>query len=118
MTRLTFLYAVLVCQALNLAPAFGFAPAPGGKGQDPMMTLLPMIGVFLFIFYFIVMRPQQKETRRHQDRVAALKKGDRVVTAGGIHGTVRTPKEKTVIIEIAEGVKVIVNKTAISTVLD
>lgn len=82
------------------------------------MNLMVMVGVFIFIFYFIALRPQQKEQRRHRDRVEALKKGDRVVTAGGIHGTVRTPKEKTVILEIAEGVKITLNKTAVATVLE
>lgn len=118
MNRLILFFAFLVSQFGILNPVYAFAPAPGGGQQDPTMSLFLMIGVFLFIFYFIVMRPQQKEQKRHRDRVETLKKGDRVVTAGGIHGTVRTPKDKTVFIEIADGVLIKVNKTAVATVLE
>jgi preprotein translocase subunit YajC len=118
MNRLILFFALLVSQFGILNPVYTFAPPPGSGQQDPTMSLFLMIGVFLFIFYFIVMRPQQKEQKRHRERVESLKKGDRVVTAGGIHGTVRTPKDKTVILEIADGVKITVNKTAVTTVLD
>lgn len=88
--------------------------SPGGE----FGTLLPMLLIFFGIFYFIVIRPQQKEQRAHQARIAALQKGDRVITSGGIHGTVRATKEKTLVLEIAEGVKVTLNRQAVSAVLE
>ncbi len=82
------------------------------------MNLLPMLLLFFGIFYFIVIRPQQKEQRQHQERINAVQKGDRVITSGGIHGTVRATKEKTLVLEIADGVKVTLNRQAISAVLE
>lgn len=77
-----------------------------------------MLLIFFGIFYFIVIRPQQKEQRQHQERIRGLQKGDRVITSGGIHGTVRATKEKTLVLEIAEGVKVTLNRQAVSAVLE
>lgn len=91
-------------------------PAPSGGGD--LMNLLPMLLLFFGIFYFIVIRPQQKEQRQHQERINAVQKGDRVITSGGIHGTVRATKEKTLVLEIADGVKVTLNRQAISAVLE
>jgi preprotein translocase subunit YajC len=96
---------------------WSFGPSPGGGGPDAT-SLLPMLLVFFGIFYFIVIRPQQKEQRQHQERISGLQKGDRVVTSGGIHGTVRATKDKTLVLEIADGVKVTLNRQAVSTVLD
>lgn len=97
--------------------ALAFAPAPGGQGSDPTHFLL-MILMFFAIFYFIVIRPQQREQRQHQDRIKNIQKGDRIVTSGGIHGTIKATKEKTLVVEIADGVKITVNRQAISAVLD
>jgi preprotein translocase subunit YajC len=102
---------------LSARASDAFATSPGGQGSDPTQFLL-MIAVFFAIFYFIVIRPQQKEQKSHQERISTLQKGDRVVTSGGLHGTVRSTKEKTLVVEIADGVKVTVNRSAISAVLE
>jgi preprotein translocase subunit YajC len=102
---------------LGGTPAFGFAQSSSGQGSDPTQFLI-MIVMFFAIFYFIVIRPQQKEQKQHQARINNLQKNDRVITSGGIHGTIRATKEKTVVVEIADGVKVTVNRQAITAVLD
>jgi preprotein translocase subunit YajC len=102
------------------SPALAFAPPPGEGGQqtDPLSQMFLMIAIFMAIIYFIIIRPQQKEQKRHQQRIDSLKKGDRIITAGGIHGEVRSTKEKTLVLEIAEGVKITLNKSAVSTVTE
>jgi preprotein translocase subunit YajC len=96
---------------------WAFAPAPGSQGPD-LQNLLMMFIAMGAIFYFIVLRPQQREQKAHQDRISNLQKGDRIVTSGGIHGTVRATKEKTVVVEIAEGVKITINRQAVTAVLE
>jgi preprotein translocase subunit YajC len=91
--------------------------ASGADGSG-LTQLLPMLLIFFGIFYFIVIRPQQKEQRQHQERISNLQKGDRVITSGGIHGTVRATKDKTLVLEIADGVKVTLNRQAVSAVLE
>lgn len=100
--------------------AWAFMPPPGGGqgGGGDLFQVLIMITVFMGIFYFIVIRPQHIEQRKHQERINNLQKGDRVVTSGGIHGVVRATKEKTLVLEVAEGVKVTLNRSAVATVLE
>ena len=78
--------------------------APGG-GQDFIISLLPFVAVFLII-YFLMIRPQQKRVREHQNMVANLRRGDTVVTTGGIIGKVTRVDETELQIEVAEGVRV------------
>ncbi|MCA9439536.1 MAG: preprotein translocase subunit YajC [Candidatus Omnitrophica bacterium] len=88
-------------------------PAPA----DPTSFIFLMIAM-VAIMYFIVIRPQQKEQKEHQKRINALKKGDKVVTAGGVHGVVRTVKEKTLVVEIAPNIKITLNRQSVSSVLE
>jgi len=110
MKHLLILLLLFVAQA-------SWSQTPSSPGSD-FTSLLPMLLIFFGIFYFIVIRPQQKEQRLHQQRISALQKGDRVITSGGIHGTVRATKEKTLVLEIADGVKVTLNRQAVSAVLE
>jgi len=110
-------YPFLIAIGHFLLPAAqAFSPGQGGGGGDVTPFFL-MLGLFFLIFYFVVLRPQQQEQKKHRRRVDSLVKGDRVVTAGGLHGEVRAPKEKTLVIEIADGVKVTVNRSSITTVV-
>jgi preprotein translocase subunit YajC len=77
-----------------------------------MLPLVALVGVF----YLILFRPEQKRRREHERMVAALKRGDRVVLASGIHGRVTGVADKTVTVEIARGVQVEVDRSAIQTV--
>jgi len=78
-----------------------------------IMQLIPLIFIFA-IFYFMLIRPQQKQQKKHQEMINNLKKNDEVVTAGGIHGTIVNVKEKTFILRVDDNVKIEVDKNAIS----
>ena len=101
-----------------VAESVAFAPPQGEQDPNAVTHLFLMLAVFMGIIYFIVLRPQHKQQKRHQERIDNLKKGDRIITAGGLHGTVRSTKEKTACIEIAEGVKVTINKQSVATLLE
>jgi len=70
--------------------------------------------ILLGLFYFLLIRPQQVREKRHKELIASLKKGDRVVTVGGIHGTVVGLKEDTVMLQVSQGTIIEVDKKAIS----
>jgi len=99
---------------------YALGQRPGGAGDAPRGSafggLLPLILIF-FVFYFLLIRPQQKKVREHQRLLDALKKGDEVITSGGIHGTISAIKGNVVDLKIAEEVKVVISKSAISTVV-
>ena len=89
--------------------------APAQPQPDLLSTLLP----FLFmgvVFYFILIRPQQKKQKQHQQLLANLKTGDRVVTSSGIHGLIANVKETTFLLKVADNVKIEIDKGAISGV--
>jgi len=91
------------------------APA-GGEGGNPIMSFLPLIAI-VAIFYFLILRPQKKKQKDTQNMLSALKKGDRVVTIGGIHGIIQSVKETTIILKVDENVKLEFNRGAISGVV-
>lgn len=84
--------------------------ASGGTGGWGM---IPMIAVFGLIFYFLVIRPQQKTAKEHKKLVSELQKGDSVVLSCGIHGRVASIADDTVSVEVADNVKIKVNKDVI-----
>ncbi len=88
---------------------------PPEQAANPLMQLIPF-ALMAAIFYFIVLRPEQKKKAEHAKRISELQKNDAVVTAGGIHGTVVALKEKTVIVRIDDNVKIEVDREAITTV--
>lgn len=91
---------------------------PGGRGQGSFLTaLLPFILVFV-IFYLLIIMPSRKKQKKHQGMVEALKAGDKVVTSGGIYGTVMGVKEDRIEVKISASVKIDVTKSAISAILD
>jgi preprotein translocase subunit YajC len=90
--------------------------APGVSGPSPVMTILPFILIFI-IMYFLVIRPQQKKTKDHQEMLSKLKKNDEVMTAGGIYGKVVALADNVVTLEVAPNVRIRVHRPQISTVL-
>jgi preprotein translocase subunit YajC len=91
------------------------APATGNASGSMVMTLGTFGAVFV-IFYFLIIRPQNKKQKETKRMIEAVKKGDRVVTAGGVHATVYTVKEKTVILKVDENTKMEFSKSAIAGV--
>src|SRR6476620_8498529 len=89
---------------------------PGVGGPGPMMTLIPFALIFV-IMYFMVIRPQQKKAKDHQDVLNKLKKNDEVMTSGGIYGKVVDLKETVVTLEIAPNVRVRVARPQIASVI-
>ncbi|MCM2357187.1 MAG: preprotein translocase subunit YajC [Geobacteraceae bacterium] len=99
---------------LGLAFAMGTPPAGGGGGQSTIMNLVPLVFMFA-IFYFLLIRPQQKKAKEHRALLDSLKKGDQVITAAGIHGKVTALDENVVTLEIAPGVNIKISKGYIAS---
>jgi len=93
------------------------AAPPGGEGGPlgGLGAFVPIIAIFV-IFYFLLIRPQQKRQKEHQKMIDDLKKGDDVITAGGIHGTVVGVAETIATVEIAKDIRVKVTKSSIGAV--
>lgn len=85
--------------------------------QVSMTPTLIMFALIFVIFYFFIIRPQNKKQKETEKMIASLKKGDKVITIGGIHGTVTATKEQTVIIKVDDNAKIEFNRTAISSVI-
>ncbi len=86
------------------------------EGQNPLELFLPLILIFV-VFYFLLIRPQQKRMKEHRNMLGALRRGDRVVTGGGIIGTITKAADDELTVEISEGVRVKVLRGTVSSVL-
>ena len=86
--------------------------APAAAGSQ-ILSMVPFILIFV-IFYFVLLAPMRKQQKKQKELLAGLKKGDRVVTSGGIHGTVQQVEEHIVWLRIADQVKIKINRSAIS----
>ena len=91
------------------------APSGGGGGGNLISTLV-MFGAIFLIFYFMIIRPQQKRAKEREKLLSNLEKGDKVVTSGGLHGTIAGIEEKTILLAITDNVKVKVERSAITSV--
>jgi preprotein translocase subunit YajC len=92
------------------------AAAPSG-GASFIIQTIPLVLIFV-IFWFLLIRPQQKRMKEHQAQIAAVKKGDRVVTGGGLIGKVTKVGDSEVEVELGQGVKVTAVKSTLSQVVD
>ena len=95
--------------------AFAMAGNAAQGGQQGYEGIIMLVAMFA-IFYFLLIRPQQKRAKQHKELVGALKAGEQVVTAGGLHGKITSVEETTVVVEVATGVKVKMNRSAITEV--
>ena len=100
-----------------ITPAYAQAAAPAAGGGAAFAQFIPLILVFL-IMYFLIMRPQQKKMAQHRAMVEALKKGDNVITQGGIIGKVVAVRDDEVEVEIAQGVRIRVVRSTIAQVVN
>ena len=100
---------------LGLAFAMGTPPGGGADGgQSAIMNIIPLIFMFA-IFYFLLIRPQQKKAKEHRALIESLKKGDQVITAAGIHGKVTALDENVITLEVAPGVNIKISKGFIAS---
>ncbi|MDR2527398.1 MAG: preprotein translocase subunit YajC [Synergistaceae bacterium] len=95
--------------------AGGDGTVEGAGGGQNFMGTMGMMAVFILVFYFFILRPQRKRQKQHETLISGISRGDQVVTVGGFFGTVREVRDDTFLIEIAEGVRVRVLKSAIQT---
>jgi preprotein translocase subunit YajC len=93
-------------------------PASGDEATagSSIMAFLPLVAI-IGIFYFLIIRPQSKKQKETQKMLAALKKGDKIVTIGGIHGVIQTIRENSVIVRVDESTKLEFSRSAISSVV-
>jgi preprotein translocase subunit YajC len=89
---------------------------PGVGSPSQLISFLPLVLVFI-IFYFLLIRPQQKKAKEHQQMLGKIKKNDEVMTSGGIYGKVTALTDTIVTLEIAPNVRIRVNRPQISAVL-
>ncbi|MCD6461035.1 preprotein translocase subunit YajC [bacterium] len=78
--------------------------------------MLPMIIMIIAVFYFLVYRPQKKEQKKMKEMIDTMKKGNKVVTAGGIHGTIAGIKDNVVMVKVYEDVKLEIDKSHITVI--
>jgi len=97
------------------APAGG-ANASGGSGQ--LVTTFVTFGLVILIFYFLIIRPQNKKKKETQNMLSSLQLKDKVATIGGIRGVVQSVKENTVVLKVDDGTKIEFSKNAIANVLE
>jgi preprotein translocase subunit YajC len=106
------LFVILIISLI--IPQAAFAQAAGGGALG---SFLPLILIFVF-FYLFLIRPQQKKAKEHQKALNVLKKGDKVITAGGIYGTISAVRDNNVLeVKIADGVTVEIAKQSIGAVI-
>lgn len=103
-----------------LGLAFAMGSAPGGAGgagggMAAFQQIIPLVFMFA-IFYFLLIRPQQKKAKEHKALLESMKKGDNVITAGGVHGKVTAVENELVTLEIANNVNIKITKSYIAAI--
>src|SRR5215510_15886189 len=91
------------------------APQGDGTQGSTIMSFLPLIAI-VAIFYFLILRPQNKKQKETQRMLSSIRKGDRVVTIGGVHGIIQSVKDSTVIVKVDDNTKLEFNRSAVASV--
>ena len=102
-----------VAYAMGGAP--GGAAGGAGGGAAAFQQIIPLVFMFV-IFYFLLIRPQQKKAKEHKALLESMKKGDTVITAGGVHGKVTAVENELVTLEVAQNVNIKITKSYIATI--
>lgn len=106
-----------VNEAFAMAPPSGGGAAPEGIG-GLLAGPLPMLVIMFAIFYFLLIRPQQKKAKQHKEMLAALKVGDKVLTGGGVYGKISAIEQDVITVEIADNVEIKVSRGYVSGMAD
>ena len=101
---------------ISTAYAMGQGGLGTGQGAGGFTSLIPIILMFV-IFYFLLIRPQQKKSKQHREMLNQIKKGDRIVTSGGLHGRITAAGEQTMTVEIGDKVRVKVSRASVAQVI-
>jgi preprotein translocase subunit YajC len=102
---------------MDLAYAMGLPGGGGGQGASGYLSFLPIVLIFV-IFYFLLIRPQQKRAKDHRNLLSNIKEGDEVLTSGGIYGKITGIRDDKITVEISDKVRVKVNRGHIATVVN
>ena len=97
---------------LFMAPPASGSPDGGGS----MISTLIFFGLIFVIFYFMILRPQQKRQKERQKMIDSMKKGDRIVTSGGLHGKIVNVDDKTVLVDAGDNIKLKFERSAIASI--
>jgi preprotein translocase subunit YajC len=106
---------------LGVGEAFAMGAQPASDGQQPSLLIQMVPFILMFgVIYFLILRPQHKKQKQQKEMVDALKKGDKVVTSGGIHGTIVGVKEKEgiLVLQVAKEVRIEVSRGSVSRVAE
>lgn len=91
--------------------------APQGGGSANLISTLIMFGAIFLIFYFMIIRPQQKRAKEREKMLSNMQKGDKVITSGGMHATIAGLDEKTVLLQVGDNIKMKFEKSAIASIV-
>jgi len=94
------------------------AAAAGSTGSSSMVSTIITFVLIIAVFYFLMIRPQRKQEKEKKQLLTTMKKGDKVVTIGGIRGTIAIVKESTIVVKVDDNTRMEFSKSAISTILD
>jgi len=109
---------LLVFGILLTSQAFAEGAAPNdAKSMDSGMAQILLLAAFALIFYFIIIRPQGKRAKEHQQLVSGVEKGDEIITTGGILGKITRVTDSFFIVKVAEGVEISIQKQAVATIV-
>jgi preprotein translocase subunit YajC len=108
----------MLAMLMNLAITEMAARPGGAEGQQGnwLASLMPLVVIFA-IFYFLLIRPQQKQQKKHKEMIESIKRGDMVITKGGMHGRVHGIADNIITLEVADNVKIKFSREAIGAVL-
>lgn len=108
--------ASILLFVLTGSKVYGMAAPSGKGGSGGIMAILPLIFIFV-IFYFLLIMPQRQQRKKHKEMLENLNRGNKVVTSGGIHGTITRIEKDTLIIKVSEKTELKVDKSVIARVV-
>ena len=110
-------FAVLILNFSFISNALAHGTPGGHSTESGLMSVLPMLVIFVAVFYFLLIRPQNKRAKEHRKLIETISKGDEVVTSGGMLGQVKKADEHYVELEIADNVAITIQKGSVTAIL-